>query len=204
MPYADAERDADREYADGHGHRQDPRPANFGGNFVDCDGGTNVDALVDMNSNGTSAPPAPKNTPALVGTPDPGRTPGTGTEPGHAVDHALIQLQILNTATCPGPTDPSWNGVADTELALTTGVAHARVTNRAACGQLLGFGCSTKTPYQVAIYGRQFNVASDCSNWSSATNAALASPVLVLNEFVSSTLSPSRSDLAIALRAKQQ
>ena len=95
--------------------------------------------------------------------------------------------------------------VADVELTLTTGVGHARATNRQACGQLLGFGCPTTNPYQVALYGRQFSgMGATCNTWSSATGGAMVVPALILDEFVSGSLSPSRTDLTLSLRAVQQ
>jgi hypothetical protein len=186
--------------------RPDPRPAQQ--NFVDCDGGSNVDLLLAINSATSGAAPPPVNTPALVGTPHPQRTPGQGTEAGHAVLHVLAKIQQLNVATCPGPADSSWNKISDAEITLSTGIGEARIDNALQCGSTLGISCPARTSagrYHATLYGRPFSgVGANCSTWSSASGGALVAPAVILNQYLSSSLNPPRTDLAVVMRAVQQ
>ena len=146
--------------------------------FVDCDGGSNADADLLVDSNGSSAPPAPSYDLGWL-------TVGAGssdTGPGAAVIYVGVQrLRVNGTAACPGVNDASWNDVAVEQLALVTGRASSTIEDRRRCsGSLFGTSCSSKNPYDVDLTGSNFS----CASWGDPGGVRLILPVANLDETI--------------------
>jgi hypothetical protein len=157
--------------------RQDPTKVGF----VDCNGGTNVDLDLTMNSNTTGAPPAPLEFAVVEGA-----SLGGSTGAGHALNFFLVALQFVGGASCPGPTDPSWQTVSEAPLTASTGISRTVINSARQCdgvdlGILGSVTCPT-SPYSLALWGRPFSgVGVNCGLWNQATSGALTAPATILD-----------------------
>ena len=157
--------------------------------FVDCDGGSNADVNLTINSNSSSAPPAPSNGPYVLGSTDSGA--------GAAVIRALIKRKRVNgSSTCPLPGDAAWNTPDNTvSVLMVTGTAVSRIDSPHVCsGNNFGTACPSKNPFQVSLVGTNFS----CANWTAQTSKKLVTPFQNLEESIGSPFS--NGDIAQVLR----
>lgn len=149
-------------------------PSNLG--FIDCDGGSNVDQTLIVNSNGTSAPPAPALDPSWWTFPSGGGNSGAGAA---VVRVRVKRMRVNGTTTCPGPADAAWSSRPVETLALTTGTATARIDSPRRCtGTLFGTGCPNANPFTVTLSGTNFS----CASWGTPSSARLVIPFVNLDE----------------------
>ena len=124
-------------------------PSNLG--FVDCDGGSNVDASLMVNSHGTSA----NDVPAL--------TVGGGGDSGAGA--AVIRV-LVTGALSSNPTlaceDANYTGAPFTVTAFTTGTAAGTILNPRQGGASIGH----------TLAGQPFN----CANWVENSGASIVMP----------------------------
>jgi len=144
--------------------------------FVDCDGGSNADATLLVDSNGTSAPPAPAFDPAWL-------TVGSGSGddgPGAAVVRVAVRrLRVNGTASCPAAGDAAWEGLATERFALVTGTSTTTIEDRRRCGgSLFGTQCPSDSVYEVSLSGSNLS----CSGWGDASGARLVMSAVNLDE----------------------
>jgi len=160
---------------------QDP----INGAFVDCNGGTGAKALLDVNSNTSSAPPDPSYDPLwlTVNTTDPASPAGT------AALRVLVK-RVMKTATnaCPAVTDTSWASVSALRTAMVTEVATTNIHHPHRCGGSISPSSSTtvqcpdRDPYTVTLHGAPFN----CSTWTSQPSGKLVSSFVNLEHPIGS------------------
>jgi hypothetical protein len=160
--------------------------------FVDCDGGSNVDQTLIVNSNGSSAPPAPSLDPSwwTLGS-------GAGSSgPGAAVVRVRVKrMRVNGTTTCPGVSDASWASRPVESLALTTGSVTTRIDSPRRCtGSLFGTACPNSNPFTVSLSGTNFS----CAAWTGNAGARLVIPFVNLDENLGSTFDT--GDIAQVLR----
>jgi hypothetical protein len=130
---------------------------------IDCDGGSNADATITVNSNTTGTPPAPVWDNAWLSVP---ANPATNSGNGAAV--IPISLKVQSTvAACPGPSDASWNSITAHTTVAVTGTATVTINNARRCpgGNGLTGTCPT-SPYVVSLSGTNFNCATFTTNGS--------------------------------------
>ena len=146
--------------------------------FVDCDGGSNADANLTVNSNNAAAPPNPFYDPQWLDAGDGVSDGGAGA----AVLYVVAQrLRINGSSVCPGAEDAAWASIEPESLAMVTGRASSRIENRRRCsGSLFGTSCSSQNPYQVALTGSNFS----CEAWGNASGVRLVLPVANLDETI--------------------
>lgn len=140
--------------------------------FVDCDGGSGASVSVIIDSNGSSAPPAPASGPYVLG----------GSNGGAGAAVVLAKAKRLRVGgTCPAPGDSAWNGAAETSVMLVTGSATSRITEPRRCsGSLFGTACPSADPYEVVLTGANFT----CANWAGNTGGRLVVPFHSLDESI--------------------
>lgn len=160
--------------------------------FVDCDGGSNADQTLIVNSNGSSAPPAPSLDPSWW-------TPSSGagsSGPGAAVVRVRVKrMRVNGTTTCPGPSDAAWASRPVESLALSTGSVTSRIDSPRRCtGSLFGTACSNANPFTVTLSGTNFS----CASWTGNGGARLVIPFVNLDENLGSTFGT--GDIAQVLR----
>ncbi len=155
--------------------------------FVDCDGGSNASVSVTIDSNGSSAPPAPANGPYLLGSGNTGS--------GAAVLNAIIKRKTV-TGSCPGPSDSSWNSPDSTVSAyLVTGSATSTIDDRRQCsGSTFGTACPSNNPYTVTLSGTNLN----CNTWAENTGARFVVPFQNLDQVIGGSFG--NGDIAQVLR----
>jgi nitrous oxidase accessory protein NosD len=124
-------------------------PSNLG--FVDCDGGSNVDASLLANSHGTGA----NDVPAL--------TVGGGGDSGAG---AAVMRVLVTGALSSNPTlaceDANYTGSPFTVTAFTTGTAAGTILNPRQGGASIGH----------TLAGQPFN----CANWVENSGASIVMP----------------------------
>lgn len=155
--------------------------------FVDCDGGSNADVSVTIDSNGGSAPPLPETGPYILGSGNSGA--------GAAVLQAYVK-RLRVDGSCPGPNDSAWNN-PDSEWStlIVTGTATSTITDRRQCsGSTFGTACSSANPYTVTLSGTNLN----CSTWSENTGARFVVPFQNLDESIGGNFGD--GDIAQVLR----
>jgi hypothetical protein len=143
-----------------------------GTGFVDCDGGSNVDGAVTVNSNTTAAPPPPDWDDAWLTAPSGVTNSGAGA--------ALIPITIKtqNAVACPAPDDASWAAITPHHTVAVTGTATTTITNARKCPGGSGLvGNCPNPPYVVSLAGANFN----CSNWTTNSGAKIVIPNLDLD-----------------------
>jgi hypothetical protein len=163
--------------------------------FVDCDGGSAADALLEINSNGSAAPPT---TPGkLVGS---YLLTGADAGPGAAVILAHVKkFRMKPSGQCPGPDDAAWSTPDDEFSAvLVTGKATARVASPRKCsGSVFGVACPDKNPYEANVQGTNFN----CASWIAGSGPTLVMPMNVLDDPFGGDYAS--GDMASVLRLEQ-
>ncbi len=141
---------------------------------IDCNGGTNADATVVVDSHTTSAPPAPTWDNTWLTYP---ANPATNTGNGAAAIPILLKSQST-TAACPGPADSSWTAIAGATTWAVTGTATTTINNARKCPGGNGLtGTCSNSPYTVTLSGTNFN----CSNWTTNSGARLVIPLAELD-----------------------
>jgi hypothetical protein len=145
--------------------RQDP--VNTG--YVDCNGGTNVDAEQVATSNQANPPPPPDPATVIGSGPDSG--------PGAALLYGLMKNAILQVDACPAWDSTSWNSVEESPVVFTTGKGHSRINDPRVCGGGFGSNCPDVDPYEVTLTGQNL----DCDNWTTFPGGALVMPASVLD-----------------------
>ncbi len=155
--------------------------------FIDCDGGSGADVSLVINSNTTSAPPAPSSGPYVLG--------GSNNGAGAAVILASVKRMRLS-GSCPSPIDSAWNGVTATSAVLVTGSATSRIDNPHRCSgsAIDGTSCPGSNPYQATLTGANLS----CSNWASNSGGKLVVPFQNLDEPIGGDFSS--GDIAQVLR----
>jgi len=157
--------------------------------YVDCDGGSNADVNLTINSNGSSAPPAPANGTYVLGSSNSGA--------GAGVIRAVIKRKRVNgSSTCPAPGDSAWNSPDSTaSVLMVTGTAVSRIDSPRVCsGNNFGTACPNKNPFQVTLVGSNFS----CASWTSQTGKKLVVPFQNLEEGIGGSFS--NGDIAQVLR----
>lgn len=157
--------------------------------FVDCDGGSNADVNLTIDSNGSSAPPAPSSGPYVLGSSNSGS--------GAAVIRAVVKRKRINgSSTCPSPGDSAWNSPDSTaSVLIVTGTAVSRIDDPRVCsGNNFGTACPSKNPFQVSLVGSNLS----CASWSSQTGKKLVTPFHNLDEAIGGSFS--NGDIAQVLR----
>ena len=146
--------------------------------FVDCDGGSNADATLVVDSNGSEAPPAPSYDVAWLQA----GAAASDSGPGAAVIYVAAQrLRVNGTSLCPAQDDPAWATVDTESLAFVTGRASSTIAEPRRCsGSLFGTSCSSNNPYEVALTGNNFS----CASWGDASGVRLVVPVANLDETI--------------------
>ncbi len=140
-----------------------------GNGSIDCDGGSNADARVTVNSNGSSAPPAPLWDNTWLTYP---ANPATNSGSGAAVIPVSIKAQTTSGA-CPAPSDASWNSVSAITTVAVTGSATTTINSARKCPGGNGLtGTCPNAPYTVTLSGTNFN----CSNWNSDSGGRIVIP----------------------------
>lgn len=142
--------------------------------FVDCDGGSAADVSLVINSNGTSAPPAPASGPYVLGGSDRGA--------GAAVLRAYAKRLTVSSGTCPGPASSLWNSpTSQGSVLLVTGSATSRIDDPRRCtGSTFGTACPSSNPFLVTLTGTNLN----CTTWSENTGARFVVPFHNLDESI--------------------
>jgi hypothetical protein len=163
--------------------------------FVDCDGGSAADVLLEINSNGSSAPPTTAG--RLVGS---YLLTGADAGPGAAVILAHVKkFRMKPSGQCPGPDDAAW-ATPDDEFpaVLVTAKATSRVTSPRKCsGSVFGVACPDKNPYEANVQGTNFN----CASWIGGSGPALVLPMNVLDDPFGGDYA--NGDMASVLRLEQ-
>lgn len=155
--------------------------------FVDCNGGSNADVSLVIDSNGSAAPPAPSSGPYLLGSSDSGA--------GAAVLRAYIK-RLRVSGSCPGVSSSAWQ-TPDSEgsVLMVTGSANSRIDDRRQCsGSLFGTACSSADPYTVTLSGTNLN----CNTWSENSGARFVVPFHNLDESIGGSFGD--GDIAQVLR----
>jgi hypothetical protein len=160
--------------------------------FVDCNGGSNADTTLTVNSNGSSAPSPPAFDPAWLSLPS-----GIGDDgAGAALLRVLVKRARRNgTSTCYAVNDAAWNSITATPVGLVTGTATSTISNPLKCpGSTFGTACPTANPFTVTLSGTNFN----CSNWTTNSGARLVVPFVNLDENIGGSFGT--GDIAQVLR----
>lgn len=160
-----------------------------GAGYVDCNGGSNATVDLIINSNTTSAPPAPNNGPYTLGASDSGA--------GAAVIRAIIKSKrIYGSNTCPTAGDAAWNSPEKTtNVLIVTGSALSRIDNPRVCpSSFFGTACPNVNPYSVTLPGTGLS----CASWTAQTGKKLVVPFQSLDENLGSNFGT--GDIAQLLR----
>jgi hypothetical protein len=145
-----------------------------GSGTIDCDGGSNADATVTVNSNTTSAPPLPAWDNAWLSAP---ANPAANSGAGAAVIPISLKIQSTSGA-CPGPSDASWNSITAHTTVAVTGTATVTINNARKCPGGNGVvGTCPNSPYVVSLSGTNFN----CATFTTNGNARLVIPNVELD-----------------------
>lgn len=160
--------------------------------FVDCDGGSNADITLTVDSNGSSAPPAPSFDSAWVSVPAGAGDDGAGA----AILHVKARrLRVNGSSTCPSAGDAAWNSRPEETVAFVTGQATTTINDRLQCpGSLFGTGCPGANPYQVSLSGTNL----DCGNWATGSGGRLVTTFANLDENIGGSFGT--GDIAQVLR----
>lgn len=156
--------------------------------FVDCDGGSAANVSLVINSNGSSAPPAPASGPYVL--------EGGNAGAGAAVLRAYVKRLTVSSGTCPAPGSSAWNAPSSQgSVLLTTASATSRIDNPRSCsGSLFGTACPSSNPFQVTLSGANLN----CATWAENTGARFVVPFHNLDEVIGGSFGP--GDIAQVLR----
>lgn len=160
--------------------------------FVDCNGGSNADTTLIVDSNDTAAPPAPDFDSAWVLAPS-----GVGDDgAGAAILHVRARrLRVNGSSTCPNPADNVWNSVPEEFVSFVTGQATTTINDRRRCsGSIFGTGCPSANPYQASLTGANL----DCGNWTSDSGGSLVTTFANLDENIGGSFGT--GDIAQVLR----
>lgn len=134
-----------------------------GSGTIDCDGGSNADATITVNSNTTSAPPLPGWDNGWLSAP---ANPAANSGAGAAVIPISLKVQSTGGA-CPGPSDASWNSITAHTTVAVTGTATVTINNARKCPGGNGIvGTCPNSPYVISLSGTNFNCASFTTNGS--------------------------------------
>lgn len=160
--------------------------------FVDCDGGSNADATLTVDSNDAAAPPSPEFDPAWLAAPASGGDDGAGA----AILYVKARrLRVNGSSSCPGAGDAAWTATTEERVALVTGQATTTIEDRRRCsGSLFGTACPSANPYTVSLSGANF----DCSNWTTGSGARLVTTFANLDENIGGSFGT--GDIAQVLR----
>ncbi|HYD49857.1 MAG TPA: hypothetical protein VEB21_15980, partial [Terriglobales bacterium] len=155
--------------------------------FIDCDGGSIANVSLIIDSNGSSAPPAPASGPYVLS--------GSNSGAGAAVLRAFVK-RLRVTGSCPGVNDGAWQSPDNAaSVLLVTGSATSRIDDRRQCsGSLFGTACPSSDPYTVTLTGTNFN----CDTWNENTGARLVVPFQNLDESIGGSFGT--GDIAQVLR----
>ena len=164
----------------------------FESSFVDCDGGSNADVVLAVDSNDTSAPPAPGFDPGWVTVPAGADDDGSGA----AILYLKVRrLRVNGSSTCPSAGDATWNAVTEENVAFVTGQATTTIGDRRQCpGSLFGTGCPSASSYEVSLQGANL----DCGNWTENSGGRLVTTFANLDENIGGSFGT--GDIAQVLR----
>lgn len=140
--------------------------------FVDCDGGSSANVLLQLDSNRASAPPAPEFDPTWLSVPD-GSDDGTGA----VVLHVLLKLLYTESGSCPSPGASAWDTMVLRESVLVTGTATTQINDRRRCQGFFGVSCPADSPYRVSLDGTNLS----CASWTSPSGGRLVAPLALLD-----------------------
>ncbi|MEO2169710.1 MAG: hypothetical protein ABGY42_16640, partial [bacterium] len=144
--------------------------------FVDCDGGSNADIALLVDSNGAAAPPAPAFSPTWVTTATGSGDGGVGAAVARV---SVKRLRVNDASSCPAVGDAAWRPVAAEQLALVTGTATTTIEDRRRCGgSLFGTSCPSNNPYTVALNGSNLS----CEDFSNASGVKFVMPAVSLDQ----------------------
>ncbi|MFP6663559.1 MAG: hypothetical protein VCC00_05110 [Deltaproteobacteria bacterium] len=160
--------------------------------FVDCDGGSNADATLTVDSNGSAAPPAPSFDTSWLAA---GVASGDDGAGAAVVRVAVKRMRVNGTSTCPAVGSASWDSVTTERLALVTGTTTTTIQDRRRCGgSLFGTSCSSANPYLVSLTGSNLS----CTDWGNASGVKFVISVANLDENIGGSWST--GDIAQVVR----
>ena len=137
--------------------------------WVDCDGGSNADATLAIDSKKKRPPPPPRNGTLTVSSASQDSGPGAAALP------VRVQYVRLNeTSRCPAVDSKRWaqDDVTVLDTAMVTGEAASTIHNPRRCAPAFNI-CPRANPYQVTLRGANLS----CAQWKTPPEAQFVIPL---------------------------
>jgi hypothetical protein len=137
--------------------------------WVDCDGGSNADATLVIDSKKKRPPPPPRNGTLTVAATSQDGGPGAAALP------VRVQYVRLNeTSRCPAVDSTRWeqDDVTVLDTVMVTGEAVSTIHNPRRCAPAFNI-CPRENPYQVTLRGANLS----CSQWKTPPKAQFVIPL---------------------------